>query len=261
MVKIYTKTGDSGDTSLCGGMRTSKDSLRVESYGTIDELDSFIGLAIVKMTEEDIAKHLIEIQKDLLTLGANLAYPESLDQSSISGDSFASKIPRITKENIRKLEIWIDEYHTELPPLKHFIISGGGNECSALLHTARAIARRAERRIVTLKKNEEVDSNVLKYVNRLSDYLFTAGRVMSKRLGNKDMKWYPKTNRLDKYISEKENTNQKQENTGNNNTNTKNISEDENTTLQRESSSLGTANMHPKTVAMNKETHEIINSR
>jgi len=201
--KIYTKTGDYGETSLLGGLRTSKDSLRVEAYGCIDELDSFVGVCIVKNQETDIKSHLIEVQKDLLTIGANLAYPTDLSQASIvNGQAASNFIPHITDDMVRKLEIWIDSYESELPPLKNFIISGEGTEASALLHVARTIARRAERRIVTLKKHEEVHKNILRYLNRLSDYFFTASRLTSKRTGRADLKWQHEDD-LGKYLNDR----------------------------------------------------------
>ncbi len=200
--RIYTKTGDKGETSLCNGSRESKDSKRVEAYGTVDEINSFIGLVIVKLDHrhKDIKEHLIQVQNDLLAIGANLAYPEDLNQSSLEGKNIAKKIPRITEEMIKRLEEWINSYDEELPELNSFILSGGGTQPSALLHVCRTINRRAERKVVSLKKDEEVTDNVLKYLNRLSDYLFMAGRLASQRQGQGDLKWTPK---LDKYIEGK----------------------------------------------------------
>jgi len=192
--KIYTRTGDNGETSLCNGSRTSKDSLRVEAYGSIDELNSFLGLCIVKLKHKDIREHLMSIQHDLLSVGANLAYPGDLTQSVIKGSAVAKKIPRITDENIIQLEKWMDFYDKELPELNNFIMSGGSTETSALLHVARTVCRRAERQIIKLKKDEEVHKNVLKYMNRLSDYLFVAARLTSQRDGQGDLKWTPKLN-------------------------------------------------------------------
>jgi cob(I)alamin adenosyltransferase len=162
----------------------------VEAYGEIDEINSCIGLIVVKISEPDIKEHLMDIQKDLFAVGSNLAFPQDLSQSSIKGQSFADKIPRITDETVLKLERWIDLYETELPPLRHFILAGG-NESSSLLHIARTTCRRAERRVVSLRNHEEVNKNVLKYVNRLSDYLFTAARLVSKRAGKDDIEWLP----------------------------------------------------------------------
>jgi cob(I)alamin adenosyltransferase len=187
--KIYTKTGDGGETSLCNGFRTSKDSLRVEAYGCIDETNSFIGLAVVKTDQPDMKFHLMEIQKELHAIGSNLALPNALEQAHING-GVENRIPKITEEKILQLEGWIDKYDKELPQLDKFILCGG-NEESALLHVARTVCRRAERRIVSLKKVEEIDKHVLKYINRLSDYLFTAARLATHRAGKEDIKWLP----------------------------------------------------------------------
>jgi len=188
--KIYTKTGDLGETLLCDGSKTSKDSQRVDAYGTIDELNSFVGLAIVKNEYEDLKNHLMEVQKDLHAIGSNLAFPADLSQASIKGPSISSKIPRITEETIARLEKWIDDYDNELPELKRFILCGG-SETSALLHVARTVCRRAERKIVSLKKHEEVNKNLLRYINRLSAYFFMAARVSSHRAGKSDIEWRP----------------------------------------------------------------------
>ena len=193
-MKIYTRTGDHGETSLCDGSRTTKDALRVETYGSIDELNSFLGLCIVKLKHKDIKEHLISIQHNLLSVGANLAYPADLTQSLIEETPVAKKIPKITEENIVQLENWMDLYDEELPVLNNFIMSGGGTETSALLHVARTVCRRAERQIIKLKKTEEVHKNVLKYMNRLSDYLFMTARLSSQRDGQGDLKWTPKLN-------------------------------------------------------------------
>ena len=186
-LKLYTRTGDSGETSLCNGSRTFKDSLRVEAYGSVDELSSYIGLVVVKTLHADLKFHLIEIQKDLHALGANLAMPGVLTQSHIGKKTKQQEIPKISNVKIKNLEDWIDKYDKELPRLNKFILSGG-IETSTLLHVARSICRKAERRIVSLKRHEEIDKNVLKYMNRLSDYLFTAARLVSHRAGKEDYK-------------------------------------------------------------------------
>jgi cob(I)alamin adenosyltransferase len=189
-IPIYTRRGDFGETSLCDGSRTTKDSVRVEAYGSVDELNSLIGLAIVKLEHKDLKVQLIKIQHELHALGSNLAFPSDLTQASIQGPAIAKRIPRITGEMVTNLEEWIDEFEKELPELRHFILCGG-NEVSALLHVARTACRRAERNIVKLKHEEEIAKNLLKYVNRLSDYLFTAARVASFREGNSDIVWNP----------------------------------------------------------------------
>ncbi len=189
-IKIYTKSGDYGETSLCDGSKTSKDSLRVEAYGSVDELNSFIGLCIVESNDEDIKNCLMEIQRDLHSIGSNLAFPADLTQASIDGPTITNRIPRISEETVVKLEKWIDKLEEELPNLTHFILCGG-NEASALLHVARTVCRRAERRVVALKHHEEVNKHLIKYMNRLSDYLFITARVVSKRAGKKDIEWLP----------------------------------------------------------------------
>jgi len=185
-LKVYTRTGDGGETSLCNGSRTFKDSLRVEAYGSVDELSSYVGLVVVKTVHADVKFHLIEIQKDLHALGANLAMPGVMSQAHI-GKERKQKIPKIDDIKIKNLENWIDKYDRELPKLNKFILSGG-IETATLLHVARSICRKAERRIVSLKRHEEIDKNILKYINRLSDYLFTAARLVSHRSGKEDYK-------------------------------------------------------------------------
>ena len=189
-LKIYTRTGDTGETSLCNGSRTFKDSLRVEAYGSIDEVNSYIGLCAIKLVLPDIKHHLQQIQNDLFAIGSNLALPGVLNQTEIGTEKskIEAMIPKITDDMIKQLENWIDKYDKELPKLTSFIVSGGTEE-SALLHVARSICRKAERRIVSLKRQEEIDKNVLKYINRLSDYLFTAARLITHRAGKEDHKW------------------------------------------------------------------------
>jgi cob(I)alamin adenosyltransferase len=189
-LKIYTRTGDSGETSLCNGSRTFKDSLRVEAYGSIDEVNSYIGLCANKLNLPDLKHHLIQIQNDLFAIGSNLALPGVLNQVQIGKEKskIEQMIPKISDDMIKQLETWIDKYDKELPKLSAFIVSGGTEE-SALLHVARSICRKSERRIVSLKRQEEIDKNVIKYVNRLSDYLFTAARLVTHRAGKQDHKW------------------------------------------------------------------------
>ena len=194
-LKIYTKTGDGGETSLCNGSRTFKDSLRVEAYGSVDEVNSCIGLCVVKTLQNDIKYQLMEIQKELFAVGSNLALPMSRSQEQI-GDvksRIEEMVPKVTEEKIKDLEIWIDKYDLELPTLNKFILAGG-TEVSALLHIARTTCRKSERRIVSLMRHEEIDKNIVKYMNRLSDYLFTVARVESHREGKEDHKWISERN-------------------------------------------------------------------
>ena len=201
--RIYTRSGDKGETSLIGGKRESKYSPRVQAYGAVDELNAFVGLCVVWSDQADIKNHLMNIQQDLHGIGSNLAYPENLSQAPISGESIAARIPRITPEHVKKLEQWIDGYNEELTPLKSFILCGG-TKTSSLLHVARNVCRRAERHIVQLKDTEEVDIHILEYINRLSDYLFTAARLTSRREGAEDIKWDPAKTTLSQFMEDEE---------------------------------------------------------
>ncbi|MCY8204845.1 cob(I)yrinic acid a,c-diamide adenosyltransferase [Bacillus sp. N12A5] len=178
-MKLYTKTGDKGQTSLVGG-RTDKDSLRVESYGTIDELNSFVGLALAELSRqpgfEDLTAELLTIQHELFDCGGDLAIvTERKDYT-------------LTEESVSFLETRIDAYTAEAPELKKFILPGGSRGAS-LLHAARTITRRAERRVVALMKSEEIHETVLRYLNRLSDYFFAAARVVNVRSGIGDVEY------------------------------------------------------------------------
>lgn len=166
--KVYTRTGDKGETSLVGGTRVSKASPRVDSYGEVDELNSVIGLARARLSDEEIDALLGKIQNDLFTLGADLASPPEID------------VPRINESFVEALEQASDLYLSELEPLKEFILPGG-SEAGAALHLARTVARRAERRVVALAETEEVNSLTVVYLNRLSDLLFILARTVNHR--------------------------------------------------------------------------------
>ncbi|MGF7534171.1 cob(I)yrinic acid a,c-diamide adenosyltransferase [Bacillus mexicanus] len=178
-MKLYTKTGDKGQTSLVGG-RTDKDSLRVESYGTIDELNSFVGLALAELSGqsgfEDVTAELLMIQHELFDCGGDLAIVTE------------KKDYKLTEESVSFLEMRIDAYTAEAPELKKFILPGG-SKGAALLHAARTITRRAERRVVALMKSEEIHETVLRYLNRLSDYFFAAARVVNVRSSIGDVEY------------------------------------------------------------------------
>ena len=161
LIKVYTRKGDSGETGLFGGSRISKDSIKVEAYGCIDEAAAFIGEARSRITDEKVREILYKIQEKFLVIGAHLA----------SDTNGVNKLKEKIEEKI------IDDYSKELLPLYKFIIPGDNRE-SAALHVARTVVRRSERRIVTLKGREEVDSKLLKYVNRVSDVLFVLSRVV-----------------------------------------------------------------------------------
>ncbi|HEX8186515.1 MAG TPA: cob(I)yrinic acid a,c-diamide adenosyltransferase [Blastocatellia bacterium] len=168
--KVYTRTGDTGQTSLVGGKRVSKASLRVDAYGDVDELNSVIGLARAHIEDQEIDSTLGVIQNDLFTLGADLASPSDIE------------VPRIDESFVKTLEDYSDHYLAQLEPLKEFILPGG-SEAGATLHLARTIARRAERRVVELSESEEVNAETIVYVNRLSDLLFILARVVNHRSG------------------------------------------------------------------------------
>lgn len=163
-VKIYTRTGDSGQTSLYGGKRVLKSDQRVHTYGSVDELNSVLGMLVGEVSDKKVREFVVSIQKDLFTIGATLA--------GSNQDLFP------LEEKIVEMEEFIDTLDRELPELKHFILPGGG-KAGSIAHLARSVARRAEREIVRLHKIEEVDSRIIRYFNRLSDLLFEIGRYMN----------------------------------------------------------------------------------
>lgn len=170
MSKIYTKTGDKGTTSLFGGSRVNKDSLKVEAYGTIDEAISYIGVAHSKIDVKELKEELNHIQKRLFTLGAELASDEK-------GMTYLKDL--ISKEDIESLEKLTDKYMDIAGPMIEFVIPGK-NEASAHLHVARTIVRRAERRMVTLNAEQGLREEIRKYTNRLSDTLFAMARYLEE---------------------------------------------------------------------------------
>lgn len=179
MARIYTRTGDKGETGLVGGARTSKDSLRVHAYGDIDELNSVLGLVEASSDDEELNSLLERLQRDLFTAGADLASPAKK----------SNDVQRITADMVVQLENAIDKFQENLPPLKAFILPGGGHT-GALLHFARCVARRAERSIVTLSKAERVNENMIPYINRLSDLLFVMARVANHREARAELEWH-----------------------------------------------------------------------
>ena len=186
-MKIYTKTGDSGETSLYGGTRISKASIRVESYGTIDELNSFIGVAKSLIEDDNIIYQLKKIQFDLFTLGSESATPT--DKLKLAnGNSRLSLM--IGDAEIKELEQWIDDMDGKLEALKFFILPGGGKAATSL-HVARTVCRRAERYLIYLNEIEGVRSELIKYLNRLSDYLFVLARYVSKLQNEPEEYWNP----------------------------------------------------------------------
>jgi cob(I)alamin adenosyltransferase len=179
-VKIYTRTGDSGDTALFDGTRVQKSDARVAAYGDLDELNAWVGLVLSNLEDKDVAPMLRQIQRDLFAIGSRLADPSH----RIAG--------RVTKavvaaEDVARLEVWIDALDTELPPLRKFILAGGA-PAGAALHVARTVCRRAERSMVALGE-DAFEIELLHYVNRLSDLLFTMARAINQRAGVPEVEW------------------------------------------------------------------------
>ncbi|SHE92491.1 cob(I)alamin adenosyltransferase [Fodinibius roseus] len=179
-MKIYTRKGDRGETSLFGGQRVSKSQHRIRAYGTVDELNSFIGLAASYELSEVGKKHLKKLQKLLFILGADLATPHSAKP----------RIDRIGQEEVDFLEEAIDEMEKELEPLKNFILPGG-SQAGSTLHIARTVCRRAERAAVACQKWHNVSGQTIKFLNRLSDFLFVMARFENKRKGTPEETWKP----------------------------------------------------------------------
>lgn len=192
--KIYTRTGDKGKTSLIGGARVSKAHIRLEAYGTLDELNSFIGLLRHDASEElsrvpsahsslsRIEELLSEIQVDLFNVGSHLACEDK---------EMRTKLPSVGDVHIKDLELAMDEFSAELQPLKNFILPGGSRSAS-LAHVARTICRRAERACVALSESDEIESDVVIYINRLSDFLFVLARHLNRLLSKEETLWTPK---------------------------------------------------------------------
>jgi cob(I)alamin adenosyltransferase len=181
VTRIYTRTGDGGDTSLFGGGRVSKDDPRVRAYGTVDELNAVIGVARASEMPQEIDGVLERIQHQLFDLGAELATPDAASAA-------AGHAPRATPERVAALEREIDRFEDLLPPLREFVLPGG-TAAAAGLHHARTVARRAEREIVRLAGRGPVNPELLKYVNRLSDLLFVLARAANHASGRPDVTW------------------------------------------------------------------------
>jgi cob(I)alamin adenosyltransferase len=181
-VRIYTRTGDSGDTGLFGGGRVAKSHPRVEAYGDVDELNAAIGFARAIEQMPRIDEVLVPIQRDLFAIGALLATPDREKMRQHLDKA------RVDEDRITDLEHAIDDGDRELEPLKSFIIPGGSPKAGAL-HVARTVCRRAERRVVALGESEEIPGLVVIYLNRLSDLLFTLARVANRRAGTGEVTW------------------------------------------------------------------------
>jgi cob(I)alamin adenosyltransferase len=187
-MKIYTKTGDTGTTALFGGTRVPKHHIRIESYGTVDELNSWLGLIRDQKINQSSRQELTKIQEDLFTLGAILATDP--EKAVLKNGKERLNIPKIEEAHIHKLEIAIDNMELSLPQMTHFILPGGHTTVS-YCHIARTVCRRAERMATLLNENEPFDERVLWYLNRLSDYLFVLARKLSYELKADEVKWIP----------------------------------------------------------------------
>lgn len=178
--RVYTGGGDKGTTALGGGQRIPKDSLRIEAYGTVDELNSAIGVAIAAGLHESMRERFGIIQQVLFNLGSDLCILEE--------DKERFQVPGVEERHVKDLESWMDEWNDDLEPLKSFILPGG-DLAAAQLHVARTVCRRAERLVVTLGREERIGAHVLVYLNRLSDLLFVAARYHTKCSGGSDVLW------------------------------------------------------------------------
>jgi cob(I)alamin adenosyltransferase len=179
LTKIYTRTGDDGSTGLGDGTRSVKESLRIEAIGAVDELNSFIGVLIAENPEEEVRSKLEDIQHDLFDLGGDLSIPGRASMS---------------EAQVSRLEKQLDDYNISLAALKEFILPGG-TRAASLCHVARAVCRRAERRLVMLYRTEPAMSSHIEYLNRLSDFLFVLCRVLNQHAGIGDVMWQPGKNR------------------------------------------------------------------
>lgn len=179
-MKIYTRTGDSGDTALFDGTRVLKSDPRVAAYGDVDELNAWLGLVIANLNDDDVAPKLRQVQRDLFAIGSRLADPSH---------RIAGRVTKavISDEDIARLEGWIDGFDGELATLRRFILAGG-SAAGASLHVARTVCRRAERAMVGLGE-QAFENELLRYVNRLSDLLFTMARAVNQRAGMPEVEW------------------------------------------------------------------------
>lgn len=176
-MKIYTKTGDDGNTGLQGNYRISKSHPRIVSYGTVDEANAALGIVLANSLDDDVMEILTEIQNDLFVVGADLSNPNLNDIKN-----------RVSIDMIEKLEHHIDKFELELPVLTNFILPGG-DLAAAQLHHVRTVVRRAEVQTVQLSEKDEINSNCIKYLNRLSDLFFVMGRLINKRRNREDIPW------------------------------------------------------------------------
>ncbi len=178
--RVYTRAGDDGTTALGAGQRVPKDSLRIDAYGTVDELNSVIGVAVALGLHESMREQFFVIQQVLFNLGSDLCILEE--------DKVRLQVPGIEPRHVAQLEQWIDAWNDDLEPLRSFILPGG-DASSAQLHVARTVCRRAERLVIALSREEAVSAQVVPYLNRLSDLLFVAARYQAKQSGRGDLLW------------------------------------------------------------------------
>lgn len=190
-MKIYTKTGDKGTTQLIGGTRVPKHHLRIEAYGTLDELMSFLGLLRDHLEDDSLIQEIIRIQRDLFTLGTFVALDP--DKAVLKNGRPRIDIPDLTEAHIRYLEKAIDRMNAELPPMQYFILPGG-HPAVSVCHICRTVCRRAERRLTALYEVSPFHPLYLQYVNRLSDYLFVLARKLMRDLGTEEIPWIPGQN-------------------------------------------------------------------
>ncbi len=183
-MKIYTRRGDGGTSGLLGGGRVAKDHPRLRAYGTVDELNSCLGLARGQTEVPATATRLARVQRDLFAIGASLAVPPAAEGRK------QPRVPPVPVERVRDMEQWMDEAEEDLPPLRRFILPGGV-PAAATLHVARSVCRRAEREAVSLAARETVDEGIIAYLNRLSDLLFVLARVENRAAGVADETWGP----------------------------------------------------------------------
>ena len=180
-MKIYTKKGDKGTTSLIGGKTISKSDLRIQAYGSVDELNSFVGFAVSFIEDNEIKSALNKIQNELFAIGAQLADP-NYNEKTAKGKTI------INEDNIIFYENMIDKFEAETGPIQKFILPGG-SKGAAIMHILRTVARRCERDVVSLSSKDPTPENIIKYLNRINDFFFSAARVINKRAGHNDVIW------------------------------------------------------------------------
>lgn len=186
MTRIYTRTGDRGETGLFGGGRVPKVHARVEAYGAVDELNAALGWTAATLADEQVRGQIESLQPDLFAIGAHLATPPAAPGRR------QPRLPPLPEARIAELERWIDEAEEELPDLRAFILPGG-SPGGASLHLARTVCRRAERRVLALAAEAKIDPSLVAYLNRLSDLLFELARLVNRRAGREEIRWEPRT--------------------------------------------------------------------